>query len=147
MSRQQSGTMLQHGRYSNKRRGKQLPEGQSPGSQIRILLGKDGSDYAYFLNERSEGGDTSGKRGTSEWTQVRDWTKTSSISGGGIPDDLFCQLNNLYKTGRFPTCISFGPSGEGEYFIAGCKQNDFNEYCNTAAVAAIAKGNGSDQCE
>ena len=122
----------------------------SPGSNIKILLGKDGSDFAVFLNEKkattttkiceqkpSEGGGN--EEEDEEWVQSRDWTKLSSISGGGIPDDLFWQLNNLYKTNRHATSVSFGP--EGEWFVAGCKQQDFNDSCKVAASANVVGDN------
>ena len=75
----------------------------SAGSRIKVILGDNGTDYVYFVDE------TDGSR---DW-QSRGWT----TGPGGLPGPLAKQLNACSAKGRYITEVAHGP--DGEWFVNG----------------------------
>lgn len=83
--------------------GRPVAVSGSAGSRVKVLLGKTGDDYVYFLNETD---------GSTEWLS-RDWT----VGDGGLPTSMAKQLNSCNSKGRYITNADFGP--HGEWFVSG----------------------------
>lgn len=83
------------------------PISGSAGSRIRVILGKTGDDYLYYINEDD---------GNCEW-QSRDWT----VDDGGPPYGLCRQMNNINSKGRYITDVTFDSTGQ--WYVAGQKRD------------------------